>query len=187
MEDEKQELMAKANMFAETKDLKKVLNNLPTAPLGEDFSQSLEEKLNQNKLPDKKENKHLDKKLKKIYRDWRNNCIEQIDLENYKKWCDLQVVKAESDRKIANIKREQELEAQEHWLKLNKGNLEEIKYNTTSKPNGFWYYLNRGIFHINKTFSNIPKLVWKILGITIGIGAIILSVMGIIGVRNNVL
>ena len=186
MEDEKQELMAKANLFAETKDINKVISNLPTAPLNEDFSKELGEKFNINKLPDKKEDKQLNKKIRKIYREWRNNCIEQIDLENYKKWCDLQVIKAESDKKIATIKRQQELEAQEHWLTKNKGNLEEIKYNTASRPSCFWYYLNRGIFHINKTFSNIPKLVWKILGITIGIGAIILSVMGIIGVKNNV-
>lgn len=185
MEDEKQELMARANEFALTKDVDKSLN-LPSAPLGEDFEEQLKEKFEENRNPDKKENKNIDKNIRKIYRDWRNNCLKEIDLKNYQKYCDLQVLQAESDKKIAEIKRTQELEEIEHWLKKNQGNLEEIKYNTKSKPSRFWYYLNRGIFHINKTFSNIPKLVWKILGVVVGVGIIVLVVMGIVGVQKYV-
>ena len=60
---------------------------------------------------------------------------------------------------------------------MHKGHLEEIKYNTESKPCGFWYKLNRGIWYLRKTFDNIPKLVWKILLAGIGLTALVVMVL----------
>ena len=169
-EQEKNELVARANLFAKTGDVEKALS-LPVD------DESLKQTLDDEKLPDNKEQKRIKKKAKKIWNNYRKNVLDSIDLENYKKYCELQEIKAESDKKLAKIKREREKEEAQHWLEMYKGHLEEIKYNTESKPCGFWYKLNRGIWYLRKTFDNIPKLVWKILLAGMGITALVVMVL----------
>ena len=173
MEDEKKELMKKADMFAKTGDVSKSLS-LPTDQINDE---ALRQTFDEEQLPDLKEQKKLKRKVRKIWNNYRKNALESIDLENYKKFCELEEIKAETDKKLAKIKREKEKEEAEHWLMMHQGHLKEINYNTESKPSGFWYKLNRGIWYMRKTFDNIPKLVWKILLTGIGIATLIVMVV----------
>ena len=173
MEDEKQELMARAEMFAKTGSVEKSLS-LPTDQIDDD---ALRQTFDDEQLPDIKEQKKIKRKVRKIWDNYRKNALESIDLENYRKYCELQEIKAESDKKLAKLKREKEKEEAEHWLIMHSGHLKEINYNTESKPCGFWYKLNRGIWYLRKTFDNIPKLVWKILLTGIGITALVVLVL----------
>ena len=173
MEDEKKQLMARAEMFAKTRSVEKSLA-LPTDKIDDE---ALKQTFDEQQLPDIKEQKKIKRKVRKIWNNYRKNALESIDLENYKKYCELQEIKAETDKKLAKLKREKEKEEADHWLMMHKGHLEEIKYNTQSKPCGFWYKLNRGIWYLRKTFDNIPKLVWKILLAGIGISALVIMVL----------
>ena len=170
-EQEKNELIAKADMFAKTQDVQKSLN-LPVEQIGDD---ALRQTFNDEQLPDIKEQKK--RKVRKIWNNYRKNALESIDLENYKKYCELQEIKAETDKKLAKIKRDKEKEEVEHWLLMHQGHLKEINYNTESKPSGFWYKLNRGIWYLRKTFDNIPKLVWKALLSALGVTVLIVMVV----------
>lgn len=168
MEKEKQELMQKAEMFAKTQDLNKSLT------LTENIEdEALKQKFEEEQLPDKVETKKIRNKIRKIWSDYRKNALDSIDLENYKKYCELQEIKAESEKRLSKLKREKEKEENEHWIEMRKGHLEELKFNTQSRPNKFWYGLNRGIWYLRKTFDNIPKLVWKLLLSGIGIALVI--------------
>ena len=171
--EERQELMAKADMFAKTGNVEKSLS----LPVDQINDEALKQTFNNEQLPDIKEQKKIKRKVRKIWDNYRKNALESIDLENYKKYCELQEIKAESDKKLAKIKREKEKEEAQHWLEMHKGHLEEIKYNTESKPSLFWYKMNRGIWYLRKTFENIPKLVWKILLTGVGITALIIMVV----------
>lgn len=169
--DKKKELMAKAEMFAETKDIVQAL----TANTQTGF----QEKMQENSTPDTKEEKQLNKKMRKIWSSYRKNMLEQIDLENYKKFCQIEVERAKTDLELLELKNKKEITQLQHWLAKNKGNLEEIKYNQESKPSKFWYMLNRGLFHLKRTCSNIPKLTWYILAGVCGIAIMYLMSKGI--------
>ena len=172
MEEEKlNELIVKSEQYAAQTN-NSSCGHLPVAPNGETAAKALGDKLDQGKMPDKNENKKIDKKIKRIWGNYRHNVLEQIDLENFKKFCELEQIRADNDKKLAKIKRDKDWEEREYWLKTNKGNLEEIGYNTESKPNLFWYRINRGIWYLRKTFSNIPKLTWYIVAGCSGLGLI---------------
>lgn len=173
-EEKKQELMAKADKYVQTGNIESAMGLTQ-----EEVKQSLRDKFEGEKTPDKREQKQLTKRVRKILNNYRNNALTEIDLENYKKYCELEQIKAESEKKLAELKRDKEWAEITYWLKKNKGNLEEIGYNTESKPSGFWYNINRGIWYMKKTFSNIPKLIWYLLGGAIGIAVIVLIVLGI--------
>lgn len=176
-EQEKQELMKRAETFAATQSVDKAM-----AEVGIDSKETqegLKQEFNKEKTPDKQEQKQIKNKVRNILSGYRYNKLEEIDVANYRKFCELAEIRAESDKKLDKIKREKEWDEIQYWLKKNKGNLEEIKYNTESKPNVFWYGLNRGIWYMRKTFSNIPRLTWYILAGACGIGLMILMAFGI--------
>lgn len=169
-EKDKQELVAKAEMFAKTGDVNKSLS----LPLNDE---ALQRKFEEEKLPDAKEERKIKKTIRKIWGNYRKNALESIDLENYKKYCELQEMKAETDKKLSKLKREREKEEAEHWLMMHNGHLKELGFNSESKPNIFWYGLNRGVWYLKKTFENIPKIVWKLLVSGVGIAVIITLVL----------
>lgn len=174
---DKLEIMQKAEMFAQTKDLDKALM-LPFDDTNE-VPQDLIQKFDEQATLDDKEQKRVNKRIKGIWKNYRNNVLSKIDLENYKKFCELEQIRAESDKKLDVIKFERDKARATQWLEMHKGNLEEIGYNTTSLPNKFWYGLNRGIWYLRKTFSNVPKLTWYILAGISGLAVIVLMVIGI--------
>lgn len=172
------DIIKRAEYFAQTKDLNASLN-LPIAPNGEIVDEVVTQGLDQEKTPDKKEEKRIKKKIRKIWGNYRSNVLNSIDLENYKKFCELEQIRAESERKLAQIKRQKEKEEAEHWIDMHKGNLEEIGYNTTSVPNKYFYAKDRYIHYLNNTMKRIPKWTWYILCGLLGIGVIICMALGI--------
>ena len=181
-EDEQRELMAKAEKFNETKDLSIAMKqkyNLPDAPNGEEVTDALEQLISDNKTPDKKEKKRVKNRVKNIWNRYRSNVLGKFDLENYKEYCKIEIETAETETKLRDIQQKREKQEAQHWLEMNKGNLEEIGYNTTSKPSKFWYGLNRGLWYMKKTCSNIPKLTWYILAGILGISVVILMALGL--------
>lgn len=172
------EVIERAKVFQETKDLQKAMN-LPTAPNGEKVDNLLNQKLEEEKLPDEKEDKRIKKKIKRIWKHYRNNVLDTIDLENYKTFCDLEIQRAETESRLAKIKREREKDEAEHWLDMHKGNLEDIGYNTKSVPNKYFYAIDRYVFYLKNRCKNIPKITWWILCGIVGIGIVILMALGI--------
>ena len=102
-----------------------------------------------------------------------------MDLETYKQFCQLEIERANTDLELLEIKNKRELVEIAHWLEKHKGNLEELKYNTKSKPSLFWYKCNRGIFYMKNTCSNIPKITWYLLAGVLGVGIVVLMSLGI--------
>lgn len=174
-EQEIKELAERAEMFAQTKDVNKALA-LPTEQIQDE---ALKQTFEEEQLPDEKEKKKIIKKVKKIWGNYRNNTLEEIDLENYKKFCELQEIKAEHEGRLQKIKFKKEKEKAEHWLEMHKGNLEEIGYNTTSTPNKYFYAKDRYIHYLNNTIKRIPKWTWYVLCGVAGVGLIVLMALGI--------
>ena len=171
-EEEKNELMKKANEFVKTGDVNSALS-LPNV------DNDLKTIFDSQKEPDKKEQKLIKKKTKKIWKDFRKNTLDGIDLQNYENYCRLQEIRAESDKKLARIRREKEKEEAEHWLDMHKGNLEDIGYNTKSVPNKYFYAIDRYIFYVKNRCKNIPKITWYIVAGLFGLGIVILMALGI--------
>lgn len=169
-EQDEEKLNRALEIYKKTGDVLQTLNN-------ED--DKIKEQFQEEQLPDKKETKKIKKRIRSIWNDYRNNALDQISLENYKKYCELQVIKAESDKKLAEIKRDKEKEEAQHWLEMHKGNLKEIGYNTESVPNKYFYAIDRYIFYIKNRCKNIPKLTWYILVGILGIGVVILMAIGL--------
>lgn len=177
--DEKMELMQKVNTFAVTKDVHKAMN-LPVAPNGNvDENNAIEEALNNEKLPDKKETKRIKKRFRNIWNDHRSNVFDTLDAENYKNYCEIKKQTAETEKELLRIQFETDKLKAEHWLEMHKGNLEEIGYNTTSLPNKYFYAVDRYIFYLKNRCKNIPKLTWWILCGVLGVGVVILMALGI--------
>ena len=172
------DVIERAEHYAKTGNLQEAMN-LPVAPNGEKVDEVVNTALDNEKIPDKKEEKEIKKKIRKIWGNYRNNVLSQIDLENYKKFCELEEIRAESDMKLARIKRAKEKEEAEHWLEMHKGNLKEIGYNTESVPNKYFYSMDRLVFYLKNRFKNIPKITWYILAGVLGIGIVILMALGI--------
>lgn len=174
-EQEMKELAERADVFMQTGDVKQALA-LPTDKIDD---KALKQTFEDEQLPDAKETKKIKKKVRKIWGNYRNNALEEIDLENYKKFCELQKIKAESESELQKIKFKKEKERAEHWLEMHKGNLEEIGYNTTSMPNKYFYAKDRYIHYMNNTMKRIPKWTWYILCGVAGVALIVLMALGI--------
>jgi hypothetical protein len=165
--------------IAEIKALQE--SRLPLAPNGQDENQNLEKALTAVSIPNKLEEKAIKKKMKKLWGFWRNTALDSKSLEIEKIACQIELERAQTEAKLATIKREQEIAAHQHWLKLNEGNLKDIGYNTESKPNLLWYGLKRMLYHITKLTTDVPKVVSDFFWIGYFILAIIiLKTFGVI-------
>ena len=149
---------------------------VPMTPDGQNANQALDEALKSQSTPDNQEEKRVKKRIKGIWRNWRTTALDAKSLEIEKIACQIELERAETRAKLTNIKRQQKEEADAHWLRLNKGNLEEIDANTESKPSMFWYSFRRGFHHIAKLTGNIPKIIKNLfwIGVVI-IGLVVLK------------
>ena len=175
-EKEKLELMKKAETFSVTKDINQVL--FPTAPDGK-TTETIDNALEQEKTPDKKEQKRIKKRFRNIWNDYRTNVFDTLDAKNYAEYCEIRKKTAETEKELMQIENEKEEIKAKHWLKMHKGNLEEIGYNTESMPNKYFYSIDRYIFYLKNRCKNIPKFTWWILCGLVGIGIVILMALGI--------
>ena len=144
--------------------------SVPITPDGQQANQALDEAIKEQSTPNKREARRVKNKIKGIWRKWRTTALDAKSLEVEKIACQIEIERAETQQRLNKIKREEELAQAEHWLKLNKGNLEDIDANTTSKPSMFWYSLRRGFHHITKLTNNVPKIIRNLFWI----GAIVL-------------
>lgn len=175
--EEKQELMAKADMFAKTKDITKAMS-LPTSPDGQE-NVEIEQALQEEKLPDRKETKRIKKRFRNIWNDYRSNVFDTLDAKNYAEYCEIRKKTAETEKELMLIENEKEEIKAKHWLKMHKGNLEEIHYNTESMPNKYFYAMDRYVFYLKNRCKNIPKITWYLLAGILGIGVVVLLALGI--------
>ena len=131
---------------------------IPLTPDGQHADEALNEALKEQANPDKHEKRRLKRKIKGIWNRWRTATLDAKSLEIEKIACQIAVERAKTQQELDKLKREEELANAEHWLRLNKGNLEEIDANTTSRPHMFWYGLRRGFHHITKLTNSVPKI-----------------------------
>ena len=143
------------------------------APNGNDAAEDLNRIITEESIPNRRENRKFRKKIRSIWNKWRNTTLDAKALEEEKIACQIEIERAETKQKLAKIRRGEELAEAQHWLTLNKGNLEDIDANTTSKPNMFWYNIRRGCHHITKLTNNIPKIIKNLFWI----GAIIVGLV----------
>lgn len=145
-------------------------------PDGKQANAALDKAIEQQATPDKAEERRVRKRIRGIWRKWRTTALDAKALEVEKIACQIEIERAKAKQQLAIIRREEELAEAEHWLRLNKGNLEDIDANTTSKPNKFWYGLRRGFHHITKLTNNIPRIIRNLFWIGVFvIGLIILK------------
>lgn len=172
---DKQELIEKAEKFSITKNIKETL--FPTAPDGKDNA-SIDVALEQEKIPDKKEQKRIKKRFKNVWKDYRSNVFDTLDAKNYAEYCEIRKKTAETEKELMQIKNEKEEIKVKHWLKMHEGNLKEIGYNTESMPSKYFYSIDRYIFYLKNRCKNIPKFTWWILCGLFGVGVVILMALG---------
>lgn len=150
---------------------------VPLTPDGQQANKALDEALAAQSTPDKHEEKRVKKRIKGIWRKWRTTALDAKTLEIEKIACQIEIERTETQAKLNQIKRDEHKAAVMHWLELNRGNLEEIDANTTSKPSMFWYGLRRGFHHITKLTNNIPKIIKNLFWIgVLVIGLVLLKV-----------
>lgn len=131
---------------------------IPITPDGQNANESLDSALKDEATPDKREAKRIKKKIKGIWRAWRTTALDAKALETEKIACQIEIERTRTQAELNKIRREEEIAEAQHWLTLNKGNLEDIDANTTSRPSKFWYGLRRGFHHITKLTNNVPKI-----------------------------
>ena len=146
---------------------------MPAAPDGQLVNEALDKAIQSQAIPDRKENKRIVGRIKSIWSKWRNAALDAKSLEVEKIACQIKIEQAKTQQQLAEIRRQEELAEANHWLALNKGNLEDIDANTTSKPSMFWYALRRGFHHITKLTTNIPKIIRNLFWIGIAFAAIL--------------
>lgn len=131
--------------------------------------------------PDKKEVHKLRNKIRGIWAKYRITTLDAKALEAEKIACKIEVERTKAQAELNAIRRSEEASEVNHWVSLNKGNLEEVGMNTTSKPSRFWYALRRGCHHITKLTSNVPKIIANLflIGVLI-IGLIVLKQFNVI-------
>lgn len=154
---------------------KPVINLVPpTAPNGEQTNKALDDAIANEAAPDKKEARRVKKKVRGLWRSYRTAALDAKSLEIEKIACQIEIERKETQAKLNEIKRQEEKAAVEHWLNLNKGNLEEVDMNINSKPSKFWYNFRRGFHHITKLTTNIPKIIKNLFWIGVLIVGLVL-------------
>lgn len=150
--------------------------NIPITPDGKNADEDLNTAISAGATPDKLERRRVRSKIKGIWRKWRTTALDAKSLEIEKIACQIELERAETQAKLDKIRREEEIAEADHWLALNKGNLEDIDANTTSRPSKFWYNVRRGCHHITKLTNNIPKIFKNLFWIgAVVIGLILLK------------
>lgn len=133
--------------------------NLPKTPDGREINKDLEDAINQESIPNKREAHSIKRKIRGIWRRWRTVTLDAKSLETEKYACQIKIERAEAQAKLNEIRRANELKQLEHWLNMHRGNLQEINYNANSKPSMFWYHLKRTFFYITNLTDTVPKLI----------------------------
>ena len=148
---------------------------VPKAPDGQDANEALDKAIKEQATPGKHEERKIKQKIRGIWRKWRTTALDAKALEVEKIACQIAIERAETQHKLDRIRREEKVEKAEHWLKLNKGNLEDIDANTISRPSRFWYCLRRGFHHVTKLTNNVPKIIKNLFWI--GVLAVVLVLL----------
>lgn len=166
------------NQIIEYKQNQEVTTNsnisVPTAPNGTVANIQLDEAINQESTPNKREKRKLKHKIRGIWHKWRTTALDAKSLEVEKIACQIAIERAKTQAALDEIRRKEEIAEAEHWLTLNKGNLEDIDANTVSRPSKFWYGFRRGFHHITKLTNNIPKIIKNLFWIGVVIIGLIL-------------
>lgn len=150
--------------------------SVPIAPTGQDANQDLDNIIEQEATPNKKEAKRFRKRIRDVWNRWRNTALDAKALEQEKIACQIAIERAKAQAELDKVRREEEIKELEHWLALNKGNLEEVNYNTQSKPSKFWYAIKRGFFYLTSWTDSVPKLIKNTFwGIVIVLALILLK------------
>lgn len=149
---------------------------VPKAPSDNVDSNALEQAIQEEANPSKLEKHKFKKRIRGLWNRWRTTTLDAKSLEIEKVACQIAIERAKTQQQLNEIKRQEQLAEAKHWLELNKGNLEDIGANTTSRPSMFWYGLRRGFHHITKLTNNIPRIIRNLfwVGILI-VGLIILK------------
>ena len=155
-------------------------SKIPLAPDGQNAQQSFNQALTEASKPDLSEQIQVKKKMKKLWGFWRQTALDSKSLEIEKIACQIEIERAETAAKLAEIKRAEEIRKHQHWLDLNRGNLKDIGYNTESKPSMFWYNIKRAMFHIAKLTTDVPKIILNLF--LIGFIILIIVILNNIGV-----
>lgn len=153
----------------------------PVAPNGGQGITEVEDILQEEKVPTKKESKKLRNKIHNLWQRWRNLFIDSKSLELEQTACKIQIERAETKLKLLAIKNKTIAEKDKAWLERHKGNLEEINFNTTSRPNLFWYSLKRGFFYITSLTDSVPKVIKNLFFVgVIGLVLILLKYFNVL-------
>lgn len=148
----------------------------PSTPTGVDAEEALHNALEEGANPDKREVRRVRKRIRGMWRSWRSVTLDAKSLEIEKIACQIAVERAQAQAKINEINRANEIAEAQHWLALNKGNLQDIDANTESRPHPVWYGLRRFCHHMTKLTDNFPKVFKNLLWISVFIiGLIILK------------
>lgn len=147
--------------------------SVPITPDGKVANEDLDKAIQNQATPDKHEAHKIKNKIKGIWHKWRVTALDAKSLEIEKIACQISIERAKTQQELDRIRREEEFAEAEHWLALNKGNLEEIEANTTSKPSPFWYNIRRCCHHVTKITNNVPKLFRNLFWI----GAVIIGLL----------
>ena len=145
----------------------------PVAPSGGQGITEVTNILEEEKNPTKKESKKLRSKMRGLWQRWRNLFIDSKSLELEQTACKIQIERAETKLKLLDLKNKTIAAKDTAWIARHKGNLEEINFNTTSRPNLFWYGLKRGFFYITSLTDSVPKII-KNLFFVGGIGLVLI-------------
>lgn len=141
--------------------------SVPIAPTGQDANQDLDRIIEEEATPNKREARKFRKLIRNVWSRWRKTALDAKALEQEKIACQIAIERAKAQAELDEVRREEEIKELEHWLQLNRGNLEEVGYNTKSKPSRFWYAIKRGFFYLTSWTDSVPKLIkntfWGIL------------------------
>lgn len=153
----------------------------PITPDGKQANKALDEAIESEATPDKKESRRVKKRIRGIWRKYRTAALDAKSLEIEKVACQIEIERTETQARLNEIRRQEEAAEVQHWLNLNQGNLQEIDMNTNSKPSKFWYGLRRGFHHITKLTDNIPRVLKNLfwIGVLI-IGIVLLKVFHVL-------
>lgn len=173
-EQEREEIQKQICEYREqAKELSIPQVTLPTTPTGNNADEALNQALQAEAVPNRREEKRVRKHIRGIWRKWRTTTLDAKSLEVERTACQIEIERAKAQAELNKIKREEEIARSKHWLTLNAGNLKDIGYNTDSKPSKFWYNLKRASFHITKLTTDVPKIVLNLFLI----GACILALV----------
>ena len=105
---------------------------VPKAPSDAVDSSALDQDIQKESNPSKLEKHKFKKRIRGLWNRWRITALDAKSLEIEKVACQIAIERAQTQQRLNEIKRQEQLAEAKHWLELNKGNLEDIGANTTS-------------------------------------------------------